>query len=403
MISFLGNHTLDKKFNLCTGCAACVAICANGAIEMAPNSEGFLHPIVNSSSCSQCGICRKICPVNRRMESWSSTRNTEGVSAKFPMVWAAWNLDEEVRRYSSSGGIFSALGETVLDKGGVVVGAAFDEKLVVRHCIIEKPTELNLLRGSKYVQSEISPTIYQEVQDLLKIGRTVLFSGTPCQVAGMRNQLQSEDDHFLCCDVVCHGVPSPRLLDYYIQAKLSKGEQLKNIQFRDKSRGWKDFGICWHLSGGGVKSLPKWADPYLLSFLRDINLRICCYDCKFANVTRQGDVTLGDFWGVGERYPEYDENDEGTSLVLVNNPKGQAWLNENRTKIFLGVADLDVAIAGNSSLVRPAKRPRARDTFYHDLEKLTFEALIDKYQLCLPPFYLRVIRSLKRRIMSLIN
>lgn len=369
---------------------------------MKADGEGFLHPNIDLAACSDCGLCRKICPVNSSTAQKASS-DTQKKAKEFPTVWAAWNLDAEIRRQSSSGGVFSVLAENVFNKGGVVVGAAFDKELVVRHCIIETPADLYQLRGAKYVQSEISPVIYREVRRLLKEDRTVLFSGTPCQVAGIRSQVKRGHDRLYCCDIACHGVPSPLLLRRYVKASMDKGEQMVNILFRDKSSGWKRFRICWQLAGGNSKSFSISTDPYMLAFLRNIALRLSCYTCKFTNIKRQSDLTMADFWGVGKKYPEYDENDEGTSLVLVNSKKGQVWLDECRSRLFLGPADIDTAIAGNPVLIRSVCRPPDRDTFYNDLDTLAFNKLVRKYQLCRPPFHRRAIGGLKRRVKSVIT
>lgn len=397
-MSSLSQHTLGDERDACTGCAACAAICPVDAIAMRPDAEGFHHPNIDSDVCTDCGMCRKICPVNKPRGNKSSG-DVEEKTASSPAVWAAWHLDEEIRRQSSSGGVFTALAENVLAKGGVVVGAAFDQQLVVRHCIIESITDLHRLRGSKYVQSEISPELYRTVRHLLKEGRTVLFSGTPCQVAGIRKFIKGPCDRFYCCDIVCHGVPSARLFKKYVQENLKKDEQLTTVSFRDKATGWKKFNICWHLDGGKTRSFGVMlADPYMAAFLRDIALRESCYMCHFTNIHRAGDLTMADFWGVTKKYPEYDTDDKGTSLVLVNTPKGQAWLDGCRTRLFLGPADLDTAIIGNPMLVRSVPRPLDRDVFYIDLDALTFNSLVRKYQLGTPPFYGRVFNLLKRQL-----
>jgi len=398
-LTVLIHHTLGKDSVLCTGCAACAAICPEDAITMIADGEGFLHPNIHLASCTDCRLCLKVCPVNRSMIKETS-RDTQDKTGNFPKVLAAWHLDSEIRGQSSSGGVFSALAENALNKGGVVVGASFDEELVVRHCIIEKHADLHKLRGSKYVQSQISPNLYRAMLSLLKDGRTVLFSGTPCQVAAVKNISKKFHDTLFCCDILCHGVPAPRLFARYILAHSASGDTLTNISFRDKKTGWKKFSITQHFSDGRSKSSAISDDPYMLAFLRNYTLRPSCYDCKFTNLTRFGDLTLADFWGVEKNYPEYDKEDKGTSLVLVNSDKGQTWLENCRGQLFLGPADIHTAIVRNPMLVQPARKPIERITFYHDLETLGFDALVLKYQLHKQkhPFHIRIIRSIKRRV-----
>lgn len=399
MVSLISNHTLGNDYALCTGCTACATICTANAITMQPDGEGFLHPRIDPESCIDCDLCRKICPVysskSGQFVRWGANR--------IDSVYAAWNLDKDIRYKSSSGGVFSALAENILERGGVVVGAAFDDIFVVRHSIIESKEDLHKLRGSKYVQSEISKNIYSITQDLLKQGRIVLFSGTPCQVAGFLNYLREEYDNLFCCDIICHGVPSPKLLEKYIHDVIKK-DGLSDIIFRDKTKGWKRFALRWELQGGKSRSFGiLTADPYLSAFLRDIALRPSCYNCGFTNIIRTGDVTLADFWGVAKKYPKYDRDDKGTSLVIINNLKGQDWLDRCRSTLFLGKADIETAIAGNSMLTRSASRPVERDAFYEDLVDLPFRVVARKYNLGLPPFHKRVMRSVRKRIRQAVH
>jgi len=397
------HHTLGVDHFLCTGCAACAAVCPVDAIAMQPNTEGFLHPSIDIVSCTECGLCKQICPINRS-KTIKTDRTTKDGNGHFPCVWAAWNVDEDIRRQSSSGGIFTSLALDVLNRGGRVVGAAFDDNFVVRHCVIDSAEKLHLLRGSKYVQSEIKPSLLHDIQEMLDQGRIVLFSGTPCQVAGFKCFLQKLYDNLYCCDIVCHGVPSPRLFQCYIRSKIHKMGKIKTILFRDKEKGWKKFSLTWLFKNGRRKSFgPTLADPYMAAFLRDFALRSSCYNCVFTTIKRQGDVTLADFWGVAGKYPEYDLDDKGTSLVLINNFKGQTWIENCRHKLFLGPADIDTAIAGNPMLVRSARRPPERETFYSDLNALKFSDLIKKYRLRGPSIRKQSIGYFKRQTKKMIS
>lgn len=364
---------------------------------MQADAEGFLHPHINITTCSDCDRCRQTCPVSG-IESRMGTKECGGKRDQAPLVYAAWHLEESIRNESSSGGVFTAIADTILALGGVVVGAAFDDNLVVRHILIEKVTDLHLLRGSKYVQSEVSPTLYHQISDLLKRGRPVLFSGTPCQVAAIHSFLDANNENLFCCDVVCHGVPSPLLFSRYIQNAVALDNKLINISFRDKTTGWKNCSIRHHFQNGSSKIISMPADPYMMSYLRNYVLRPSCYVCKFSDLYRLGDLTIADFWGVAKNYPEYDHDDKGTSLVLVNTKKGKDWLEACRQSLFLGPADIDTAIAGNQPLVHPCYRPSDRDSFYHDLIALPFPAVIRKYRLYPPSIPIRIIFSFMNRI-----
>lgn len=340
---------------------------------MAPDLEGFLYPIIDPTKCSDCGRCRQVCPV---------ISPSQGLLAENkPDVFAAWHLDHTVRLASSSGGIFSAFSEHILGLGGVVAGAAFDEHLLVRHVIVGRVEDLARLRGSKYVQSQIETALYRDIQGILRNGRPVLFSGTPCQVAALRRLVGTQDQLF-CVDLVCHGVPSPRFWQTHLQQLSSKvGHTVTDSAFRDKTYGWKQYCLRFVFSNGGQVLRRFWEDSYMLAFLKNYSLRPSCYRCRFANLDRQGDLTLGDFWGVKNRYPQYDSDDLGTSIVLVNNPKGKQLLQACPPRIFLGPADLDAALAGNPMLARPASRPPQRDTFYKDLMSLSLTEVYRKYKL----------------------
>ncbi len=345
---------------------------------MEPNAEGFFYPIMDESLCNQCGLCAQICPVGIKKKT------PEGANIGPLVVYAAWNLDETIRCLSSSGGLFTALAEHILAQGGSVVGAAFDDELVVRHIIIETKEELAGLRGSKYVQSELSPNLFSKIKNCLQQGKSVLFSGTPCQVAGIRQYLRKPYKGLLCCDIICHGVPSPLFLQHYIQYNNDNGDEIKGLSFRDKSKGWKAFGMRQDLKSS--KSIYKdlHSDPYLRGFLQNCSLRESCYACRFANIKREGDITLADFWCVDKKYPEYDKDDKGTSLILVNTEKGKDLIEAVWSTLFIGAADLDTAIVGNACLVRPCLRPAERDTFYEDLKSFHFSKMILKYRLHRP-------------------
>lgn len=380
----------------CTGCAACAAACPEGAVSMRPDHEGFYRPHINADDCSGCQLCRKICPANQKD---ISPGGHEGGKEVTPLsVYAAWHMEEAIRFKSSSGGVFTALAENIIAQGGVVVGAAFDDKLVVRHVVVGDIPALERLRGSKYVQSDLASSVYHRVRDILKQNRPVFFTGTPCQIDAIKSFLNGRNAHFFSADIACHGVPSPLLLFHYIQDINARKGRVVQICFRDKTKGWKGFGMRHHLHGNASKFIARHADTYMLSFLRDYALRPSCYKCKYTKISRPGDLTMADFWGVSKGHPEYDLDDKGTSLVLVNTEKGKAWLQSCEKDLFLGKADLATAIEGNPVLVRPSPRPPQRSTFYQDLGTLSFYELVKAYQLYRSPFSHRLASAIIRLI-----
>ena len=383
-------ETVLKDSKLCTGCGACAASCANHAITMETDEEGFLLPTINSETCTDCELCKRVCPVNP--EHPKDQCNGEPIQ-----VLAAWHFDDETRRQSSSGGVFTALAQNILNRDGVVVGAAFDEKLVVRHILIESSDELHRLRGSKYIQSEVSVELYQRIRKELQLERLVLFSGTPCQVSGLRSYLQKEYDGLYCCDLVCHGTPSALVWKKYLEYRQDQGFNISQVSFRDKRNGWRRSGPAIKLafSDGSSRSYNTWDDPFTILFLKDISFRMACYSCRFAKKERSGDLTLGDFWGISNFHPEYDREDKGTSLVLVNSARGKKILMTCKDNLFLGKSELSNAIPGNPMLKRPAKMVPERHFFYKDLRK-GFKYVTFKYQIRSQSLASRICRRLLR-------
>lgn len=376
----------------CTGCAACEATCSKGAIRMVSDEEGFLAPRIDPASCTECGRCEKACPVLQ-------TEPNPLLHPEPQTVLAGWHLDDEIRLKSSSGGVFSALAESIFAKNGVVVGAALTENLEVRHMIIESPDGLHRLRGSKYVQSQVTREVYQEIRRFLKEGRPVFFTGTPCQVAGVRSVLRNTPGELYCCDVVCHGTPSPRMWKNYLEHLDRKGPRVVHPDFRDKTNGWKKSGpaMKYLYDNGTSKSVATADDPYLVAFLRDYCLRWSCYDCKFTRTTRAGDITLADFWGVAKHHPEYDQDDKGTSLILVNSDRGSRLLEWSKNQLQLGPTTLENAIPANPMLKRPSHFRPERRRFYKDLDR-GFGFLIVKYGLGKRKLISRIVSKSLRKL-----
>ena len=330
----------DKKD--CCGCHACVSVCAKHCITMPADKEGFLYPVVDKDACTDCGLCEKVCPIINQSEPRKPLK-----------VYAAKNKDEEIRRQSSSGGIFTLLAEKVINEGGVVFGARFDEEWNVIHAWTDTIEGIAAFRGSKYVQSTIGDT-YREAREFLKQGRKVLFSGTPCQIAGLKKYLRKEYDNLLTVDVVCHGVPSPLVWRRYLdetreQLRAQRGvgknsvpssmEELPvitGISFRDKTNGWKKYGFRLRyaaseaaentVSDSAIREEKELLQPFtdnifMRGFLANLYLRPSCYVCAARSGKSGSDISIADFWGVQNFYPEFDD-DKGVGLILINSERG---------------------------------------------------------------------------------
>ncbi len=337
----------------CTGCAACAASCPRQAISMHRDFSGFFSPYIQPELCNHCHVCQRTCPVNpKTYVEWH-----ERIGSRRPVgVYAAWHKDNEVRYASSSGGVFSALADLVFIQGGAVVGAAYGDDMAVRHVVLEDRSQLPRLRGSKYVQSEIRPRIYHEIKRILRRGRKVLFSGTPCQVAGLKGYLKKDYVNLYSCDLICFGVPSPLLFQKYkdhIEGKWHK--PLASIGFRNKKSGWRRSSLCFEFADGTVAFLDPNESAYMNAFYEAISLRRSCFACLFKGLARFGDLTIADYWGVEKKYPQYNRDDKGTSLVLMNDrEKGEKLLHACGETLAVFPTDICAAIEGNAMLVKSA-------------------------------------------------
>nr|WP_319489985.1 polysaccharide pyruvyl transferase family protein [uncultured Caproiciproducens sp.] len=315
---------LHAKNLECTGCGACYNVCPVDAIKMEMDTIGFLQPIVQKDRCINCGRCLQTCPV-------LTPDKNENISE--PDCYAA-AMSDVVRLQSSSGGIFTALAEVVLAKGGAVYGAALAPDFSVRHICVKARDELPLLRKSKYVQSDTGLT-YREIKEQLQNGHAILFSGCPCQVAGLKAYLGKEYDNLYTVDILCHGVPSQKMLKEYIQ-EMPEGNKIISLDFRPKEKAWSASSriLKMNYEDGTSKLVPFSKSEYEQGFHNGLILRNSCENCSFAEYPRQGDISLGDFWGIGDRDISMDD-EGGTSAVLVNSPKGQVLLQQAQPQFTL--------------------------------------------------------------------
>lgn len=327
-----------KEKQECCGCHACVTACPAHCITMRADEQGFLYPVVDKDACTDCGLCEKVCPI--------INQNT---SRKPIKVYAAKCGDERVRMQSSSGGIFTLLAEAVIKEGGVVFGAKFTEHWDVAHAWTDSLDGIAAFRGAKYVQSTIGNT-YKEAKDFLLLGRKVLFSGTPCQIAGLKRFLRKDYEGLITVDVVCHGVPSPLVWQTYLADESSRNPcrpPIESISFRDKTYGWKKY--CFHIRYVGSNNMPSSGNVYMKGFLNDLYLRPSCHACPARSGKSGSDIGLGDFWGIEKHYPQIDD-DKGISLVLINSNKGQE-LYGSITREHIQ-AQFEEALSENPSIVQ---------------------------------------------------
>ena len=342
----------------CCGCGACEHSCPKNCITMAPDSEGFLYPQVDEAACVNCGLCEKVCPILTKKKA----SNLE-VSA-----YAAYTSDEKIRKGSASGGIFSVLAQRVLDLGGIIAGAAFDEDFSVRHVLVETTDDLGRLRGSKYVQSRMEDT-YPRIREELKRGRVVLFTGVACQVAGLKAFLGRDYENLYTVDVLCHGVPSPKVWQHYCrEQEAAYGQKITNVSFRDKRNGWRKYSLSLQFGSAGEYSRSAAVDAYLQVFMGDICLRPSCHSCRFKDFPRQSDLTIGDAWGIEKHIPELDD-DRGTSVVLINSEKGRALWDAVAGKLVFRSGSMDVLLPKDSDSRRSVRPHSNRARFFTALNR----------------------------------
>lgn len=405
-----------KDKSKCCGCMACVQRCPKQCITMKEDEEGFLYPHVDESLCVSCNLCEKVCPVINQ------TANHEPIK-----VYAATNNNEEILKQSSSGGIFSLIAEKILDENGVVFGAAFNDKWEVCHTYIEKKEDLCKLRGSKYVQSRVGST-YKDAESFLKQNRKVLYSGTPCQIAGLKKYLRKDYELLICVDIICHGAPSPGIWKSYIETVLTRPKGvvggntvllslkekpvLTGISFRDKRFGWRKYGFV--LSGKSASKADRNTvlssstygllyetvndNLYMRGFLKNLYLRPSCYDCPARHGKSESDLLLGDFWGILRRHPEF-YNPRGVSLVLTYTEKGEQLFESIDCKRI--EATYDDALDCNINIERNEPQPNNREAFFAAYSRNGIYA-IDKYCKQLEPkFWQKVIAKIKNKLNNL--
>lgn len=380
---------IKEKYECC-GCGACVQRCPKHCIEFIKDKEGFLYPKVDETTCINCGLCEKVCPVINQN------------SIRKPLdIYAASNTNEVIKAESSSGGIFTILAETIINEGGVVFGARFNEQYEVVHDFTDNISGLVAFRGSKYVQSKIGNS-FSEAETFLKQNRRVLFSGTPCQISGLKKFLRKEYSNLVTVDFVCHGVPSPEVWRKYLSSiirpngvdgknsvSLSLKDMLsiESISFRDKRNGWKKYGFSVRQKSAlkadkntvfpsdnndTIIYEPFDKNAYLHGFVRNLYLRPSCYHCPSKSFKSGSDYTLADFWGAS---CYIKDDDKGISILFVHNNK----LNID-TSSFIRI-DMEAAIGQNPAITKSSNMKDGRDAFFRKMpnNELDIEALIKKY------------------------
>lgn len=377
---------------ICTGCGACYNICPKKAISIKKDYEGFYKPSIEESLCSDCNLCKKVCPLN----SFHSQNIAE------PKAFAVQINDIKQVYASSSGGLFAVIAKMIIDEGGVVYGAAYDNNFTVCHIRSTNYNELCKLFKSKYVQSNTLDSFRQARIDLIK-GKNVLFSGTPCQIAGLYSYLGKDYPNLFTIDLICHGVPSPKVFELYKYDLIKRysGEEIQNIDLRNKRKGWTSFSDFAEITTNNSIHRDK-KNSFMKLFLKNICINRSCSACQFNLLPRVGELTLGDFWGVDYYDPKLNNN-KGLSIVLVNGNKGDSLLKsvKSELKIFEEVP-LSFVVKFNPNIYSSTVPHKDRNIFFDDLTQgKSFSFLVKKY--CKEPFYRLPLKFIPNNIKKFIK
>lgn len=355
---------IDKVVNNCTGCGACGDKCPVGAITFKYNAEGFAYPDICIDICTRCNLCEQVCPILNEDDGFSKIISYASYSYSKP-------------KESSSGGMFYSLASSIIDDNGFVYGAAFNNEMRLTHVRINQIDDLKKLCGSKYVQSDCIG-IYKQVQSDLKSGFKVLFSGTPCQVAGLKRYLRKEYESLYMIDLICHGVPSPKLFTEWIQyCEQLRNKRVVNFLTRDNREGWDNkFRSTLYFGNGLEEYNSMLSNLWNRIFFSELATRRSCSNCKFASLKRHGDLTLGDFWGVEDVCPEMNVK-SGVSLIQVNTVKGQRLLDDVTS--LLKIQESSTTEKEHPNLYHPTYANPQREQFMDDYSRYGFTFIIKRY------------------------
>ena len=351
----------------CTGCSACMNACPQACITMAADAQGFLIPKVEEDSCISCGICKMNCPELQPVQCNRSAA---------PQAYAAQASDVGTRFCSTSGGVFSELAFQIIDQGGYVAGAIYGERQKIRHFITNNREDIKRLRQSKYAQSD-KGDVFTQVRRLLGDGKTVLFAGAPCEIAGLLAYLGQHPQSLILVDYICLGANSPLVYEKYL-GYLEKRchSKIKRVWFKYKKFGWEQFATRVDFENGHTYVRDRYSDLYMRGYIqKSLYLRPCCRHCQYKGFPRCSDITLGDFWGVGRVFPNIDKA-YGVSAVCVNTDIGRKMLRSISDRLILQECGIDDISAGNVNLTSSASEEERCETFYEDLERLGFEKAV---------------------------
>lgn len=351
----------------CCGCHACFNICPRRCISMEPDDEGFLYPIVKVDKCIGCGLCEKVCPIINKEKC-----------KEVPIAFVGQHKSDKILSESTSGGVFSAIAQYIEDKQGVICGAVFTKDFSVKHKCFK--SLWGGMRNSKYSQSNLG-TIFQEIQDFLEKGLMVCFSGTPCQVEGLKSFLLKDYKNLITIDIVCRSIPSPKLWGEYLSYLEDKHHsKIKGVKFRNKTYGYHSGSFIATFENGEMEGGSNRVNPYMKAFHMNICSRPSCYNCKFKTIERKSDFTIFDCWRPDLLVPKLMDNNKGYSGILVHSQKGLDILEKIKTDFEYYQVNYKAAIGFTGGMVENSvSRPVERESFYQELNKNGFKYTMNRY------------------------
>lgn len=368
MLNYKYIQIIDKK--KCTGCSACSVVCPKNCIIMQEDEEGFLYPKVDISACIHCSKCIKVCPYT------NSEFTFKPLSEELALCYAAYNRNEEIRFKSSSGGMFRAFADKIIAEGGVVFGAAFDKNFLVYHSYTETLNGLTSFMGSKYLQSRMENT-YICVKQFLDEGRTVMFTGCGCQIAGLKRYLKNDYENLISIDILCHGVASPKIWEDYLKNYFFDFH-IRSIQCRDKIVGWSNSSYTIE---GKQKSHSEVVHENIFhkNYIKNLFVRPACEVCPFKNDNRVSDITIADCWGFKTIAPELHD-DKGLSSIIVHTQKGKTLFDTISMELVFKRASIDDVKEFNPDYIRSQKIDnKKRAAFWKHYKQLPFKILLERY------------------------
>lgn len=361
---------IDNK-KQCCGCNLCFNICPQNAIEMKEDKEGFKYPSVNKEKCIKCGLCVKKCPVKNKKE--------EKKRKIAPKVIAAWSNDENIRLDSTSGGIFSELAKKIYKEKGLVVGAIYDEEWNVKHIISKDIKDLDNIRSSKYLQSDVG-LIYKKIKENLINQKIVLMCGSPCQISALYNYLGKDYENLITCDFICRGMNSPKIFKMYLNDLERKYKsKISKIKFKNKIHGWHNFSTKIDFENGKSYIGGRYVDSYMIGYLKyTAFMRPSCYECKFKEFPRIADITLADFWGI-DKIDNTLDNNKGTSMILLNSDKGEKLFNDIKDNISFKEIKNENIFNENICINESPEETEVRKKVFENIDKYTYKELSNRF------------------------